>query len=98
MVPLTGTEIEAKPNCSPVRAGKTAAPVASAGAERSLSLSHDDDARFQEYGIVGEQVAVLPLRVASTVSDSMISFPLPTANIQQCGRSCALNLSCAADV
>ena len=83
MVPLTGTEIEAKPNCSLVRAGKTAVPVASAGAERvqpRLPLSLDDDARFQEYGIVGQQVAVVPLREASTVSDSMISFPLPTSS------------------
>ena len=83
MVPLAGTANEAKLNCSLSRAGRTAVLVAGPGAERvqpRLTLSLVDDARFQEYGIVGEQVAVVPLRVASTVSDSMISFPLPTSS------------------
>jgi hypothetical protein len=40
----------------------------------SDTLSEEPFVRFQEYGIVGEQVAVLPVRVACTVSDSIISL------------------------
>ena len=80
---MAGTANEAKLNCSLSRAGTTAVLVACPGAERvqlRLTLSLVDDARFQEYGIVGEQVAVVPLRVASTVFDSMMSFPLPRSS------------------
>ena len=72
--PLAGTEIEVKLVCSLTRAGSVVEPLGAEMVHPSDTLSEELFVRFQEYGIVGEQVAVLPVRVACTVSDSIISL------------------------